>query len=932
MKQLAKFITKNSKIILALVIFITILGLTQIGNLRIEDDITKYLSENDPEIIFYQEISEKFGQYDENLTLISLEYHNSLFTLENLQNFKTIIENLEQSDHIISVDSFLNMPKIIGTDYGIEVREFVEVFPETEEEVQQLKADILQDDLIKDNYLSPDGQVVLIMLESPDNVNGAYLRNDLENIINKNNKNIERVESFGLPIMEVQITEIALNNMSLAIISAIVIITILYYYFRSVQGTFLPILIALLTSFWVLSLVASSGRTVTIVISVIPVLMLALVTAYGIHFINRYYEERNYLPPQDAIENTIVFISIPILMSALTTMAGFSSLITAVVKPMTEFGVFATIGIFLAFLLVVFLLGAIFSRFAPKKVPKNFSFHANDLVSKILKLIAQIVTTKKAFIIGLTLVVIIISIIFSSQVQTDSSIEGRLGVNNPINKSMEYFKDKFGGVDFLYVYLDTENVKHPYILRNIDKIQNYAKRLPSLSQPISIAIFITQLNNAMENKKIIPANPDKIDNLWFFAEGNEFVDSMIANDNRNTILQVRSKEMVSINTEQSIQKVKRFIQQIPKTVKEIDMSQLSPEEREQYYPYIAEDIISSWQANGIDFNQTPIEELKEELIHIASMADTEFVRPGEDFIEEVISLSSLELEDFGITAAEIEPAIVNYLQSNLDGSLFIEDVTDQMNISEYDAEYLQNVIDSSIAIATEREKIQYAQEQIANISDLQLTQDDANYLWYLTDDYVYVPADEGEVSFSYRLTGIPVITNEVNKSIYDGQIKSMLTAFLVVFILLIVQFRSLLTGIVGIVPILLTIITAFGIMGIANISLNIGTMMVASIAIGAGIDYTIHFINRYKHEFTKNTEPVKAITMTLTGTGRAILFNSISVAAGCFVLAFSEIKMISEFAILIGSVMLISVVYTLLFLPILLHFIKFKEEKDVKQK
>jgi predicted RND superfamily exporter protein len=390
--------------------------------------------------------------------------------------------------------------------------------------------------------------------------------------------------------------------------------------------------------------------------------------------------------------------------------------------------------------------------------------------------------------------------------------------------------------------------------------------------------------------------------------------------------------MVSINTEQSIQKVKRFIQQIPKTVKEIDMSQLSPEEREQYYPYIAEDIISSWQANGIDFNQTPIEELKEELIHIASMADTEFVRPGEDFIEEVISLSSLELEDFGITAAEIEPAIVNYLQSNLDGSLFIEDVTDQMNISEYDAEYLQNVIDSSIAIATEREKIQYAQEQIANISDLQLTQDDANYLWYLTDDYVYVPADEGEVSFSYRLTGIPVITNEVNKSIYDGQIKSMLTAFLVVFILLIVQFRSLLTGIVGIVPILLTIITAFGIMGIANISLNIGTMMVASIAIGAGIDYTIHFINRYKHEFTKNTEPVKAITMTLTGTGRAILFNSISVAAGCFVLAFSEIKMISEFAILIGSVMLISVVYTLLFLPILLHFIKFKEEKDVKQK
>ncbi|KUK91993.1 MAG: Putative RND superfamily exporter, partial [Thermotogales bacterium 46_20] len=609
-----------------------------------------------------------------------------------------------------------------------------------------------------------------------------------------------------------------------------------------------------------------------------------------------------------------------------------ASLVTAIIIPMTEFGIFATIGIFVAFLLVIFFLGAIFNVFAPKKVPENFSHHSEDLITRFLNFLGNSIVRKKGLIISIIIVVVIVSGFYVTQVKPDSSIEARLGLNNPITKSMDYFKDKFGGVDFLYVYTEAENVKHPYILRSIDKIQNYARRLPSLSQPTSISIFLTQLNEAMENKKIIPANPAKIDNLWFFAEGNEFVDSMIKDDDQSTVLQVRSKEMTSLVVEQSIQEVEQFIQQIPKTVKEIDMSQLSPEEREQYYPYIAEDIISSWQANGIDFNQTPIEELKEELIHIASMADTEFVRPGEDFIEEVISLSSLELEDFGITAAEIEPAIVNYLQSNLDGSLFIEDVTDQMNISEYDAEYLQNIIDSSIAIATEREKIQYAQEQIANISDLQLTQDDANYLWYLTDDYVYVPADEGEVSFSYRLTGIPVITNEVNKSIYDGQVKSMLTAFLVVFILLIVQFRSLLTGIVGIVPILLTIITAFGIMGIANISLNIGTMMVASIAIGAGIDYTIHFINRYKHEFTKNTEPVKAITMTLTGTGRAILFNSISVAAGCFVLAFSEIKMISEFAILIGSVMLISVVYTLLFLPILLHFIKFKEEKDVKQK
>jgi uncharacterized protein len=928
MKQLAKFITKYSKIILALVLFITILGLTQIGNLRIEDDITKYLSENNPEIQFYQKVSEKFGKYDENLTLVSLEYDN-LFELENLKNFKLITEQLEKSDYIVSVNSFLNMPKIIATDFGIEVREFVEDFPESKEEALELKKAALGDDLIKGAYLSSDGQVVLVMIESPDNVNGTLLRKDIENIINQYKTNIKHIEYFGIPIMEAQITEMALNNMSLAIIAAIVMLILLYYCFRSIQGTFLPLLVALLTSFWLLSSVALSGRTVTIVISAIPIIMLSLVTAYGIHFISRYYEQRHFLSPRDAIEKSIEFVFIPIMMSALTTMAGFASLVTAVVRPMTEFGVFATIGIFVAFLLVIFLLGALFNLFTPKKVPDNFSYHANDLVTKILKVIARSIINKRYLVIGFILTVLIFSIIFSFQVKPDSSIESRLGENNPITKTMDYFKEKFGGVDFLYVYLEADYVKHPYILRSIDKIQNYARRLPSLAQPSSITIFIAQLNEAMENKKIIPANPDKIDNLWFFAGGNENINSMIANQDQNTILQIRSREMTSLAVDQSIRKIDRFIQKLPKPVKEVNLNPLTNQEKQQYYPYIAEDIVSSWQANGLSTNNT--EELKELLIKIAGLPDEDFVQPEDDFIDEVIILSALELEDFGISTTDMQPIIAEYLEVYPEDAIFIESLGQQFEILEEDAEYLKEVIDSSIAITTERERVSYAQIEITNILDQELSKEDSNYLWYLTDDYVYIPDAEGKINFSYRLTGIPVITNQVNQSVFQGQIKSMLTAFILVFILLILQFGSFWIGLTAMIPIICTILTAFGIMGVLGISLNIGTMMVASIAIGAGIDYTIHFINRYKLEL-KEYGQIKAMKVTLTGTGRAIVFNSISVAAGLFVLAFSEINMISEFAKLIGGVMLISVVYTLLLLPILLNNVKFKEEKDVKQK
>ena len=193
------------------------------------------------------------------------------------------------------------------------------------------------------------------------------------------------------------------------------------------------------------------------------------------------------------------------------------------------------------------------------------------------------------------------------------------------------------------------------------------------------------------------------------------------------------------------------------------------------------------------------------------------------------------------------------------------------------------------------------------------------------DNVAYVPDLNGNITLSFKLTGIPVITNRINDSLLRSQIKSMGIAFVAVFLMLSFQFGSLFIGILTIIPILLTIVTSFGLMGLLHIDLNISTIMVASIAIGAGIDYTIHYVTRYKNELQRRSK-IDALKITMTGTGRAIVFNSISVAAGLYVLSFSTIRMMAVFGELIGSVMLISVVYTLLLLPILLNYANFKEE------
>ena len=278
-----------------------------------------------------------------------------------------------------------------------------------------------------------------------------------------------------------------------------------------------------------------------------------------------------------------------------------------------------------------------------------------------------------------------------------------------------------------------------------------------------------------------------------------------------------------------------------------------------------------------------------------------------------------------IDSADLFPLLSNHIKAKESQDDLLKELMENLTLSEDDAIYLLEGLEISKRIVQDREKVRFAQSETERLIGKNLANEEKDILWYLTDEEIYIPDNNGDTIVSFSLTGIPVISDKINTSLFRGQMKSMIAAFIAVSIMLMIQFGSLLLGLFAMIPITLTIVTAFGVMGLLSIDLNIGTIMVASIAIGAGIDYTIHYISRYKNELKRKSK-LEAMKTTLTGTGRAIVFNSVSVAAGVFVLGFSEIEMMAIFGKLIGSVMLLSVIYTLTLLPILLNSIKLKEE------
>ena len=98
--------------------------------------------------------------------------------------------------------------------------------------------------------------------------------------------------------------------------------------------------------------------------------------------------------------------------------------------------------------------------------------------------------------------------------------------------------------------------------------------------------------------------------------------------------------------------------------------------------------------------------------------------------------------------------------------------------------------------------------------------------------------------------------------------------------------------------------------------------MIASIAIGIGVDYTIHFLSRYRIEWNATHDVDEATRRTITTTGRAIVFNAFAVAAGFIVLLLSNFNPLRYVGLLVAIIMGTSSLASMTILPVLLNMFK----------
>ncbi len=162
--------------------------------------------------------------------------------------------------------------------------------------------------------------------------------------------------------------------------------------------------------------------------------------------------------------------------------------------------------------------------------------------------------------------------------------------------------------------------------------------------------------------------------------------------------------------------------------------------------------------------------------------------------------------------------------------------------------------------------------------------------------------------------GFADLLSELADSVVKGQLYSLFLSLLIVTLVVMILFSSITAGLLAAVPLLIAITTLFGLMGHFEIELNMVTALLSSIMIGAGIDYTIHFLWRYREELKSNT-PDRAVKQTLTTSGRGIVFNALSVIVGFVVMLASNFLPIKFFGFLVIVSITTCLVGALVILP-----------------
>lgn len=181
---------------------------------------------------------------------------------------------------------------------------------------------------------------------------------------------------------------------------------------------------------------------------------------------------------------------------------------------------------------------------------------------------------------------------------------------------------------------------------------------------------------------------------------------------------------------------------------------------------------------------------------------------------------------------------------------------------------------------------------------------------------------------SYRVTGMPLIVADTMDKLFSTQLKTSGLALILCTLLVMLIFRSIYYGLASTSVVVLAIALELGILRLMGWPLDIMTVMIASMVIGAGIDFGIHVAHRFREEvYVNGLKPEEAINSTVRSVGTALLSAAVTTCGAFLILSISSLTMLRRFGIITAIALACACFAALVLEPSFLASIALRKER-----
>lgn len=953
--------------IIVVVVLVTAAFGAALPSIYADDDVMQFLPQDDPDVELFHRVNKRFGGLD--VAIVGLEA-DSMFTAQNIAKVRQLTRKIGQVDGVFDVMSFTEVPDPQPAPDGLRVVPLVlDKVPSKPAELADLKRRVLKNDNAVGNLISADGKAAMILCFLGDTRPPMHIAADIKEVT----ASIwDQGEAYygGSPFIRLYVAGGTKEDIRwLTPIVAAVVFLVTFVIFRKPLGVLLALGTVGLALAWMMGVVALRGRGLTLVGSSLPTILMAIGGAYGIHILAAYFSGKS-TTVHGRIEETMRKVAAPVAASAATTCAGFLSFLVMDMEPLRDFGVFASLGVGFTAILSLMFIPAVLSY--SKKVPKKLGTTLLAKPLGRLGVMAQrrrswaiglATALAAAGIFGVIRIApdATLETFFAEDSEPDKAnrfLERHFGgsvylqvyfegdMRNPfvlaqLRKVVEFARgmdevenvnsiinpltmmsEAMGGRADLPVNNKRTGALYPFLegTAAIDQIVAPEKdaslvqiRLKDIG-PKEVDSAVERLRKFMEAEVPRGIKVVKVGDFVDPSDAEEFVYPEEIDDQGKIIHEARPMEIVEPASEVELARRRNQMRlEVAKRVMRLARIFDKPARGDEALSDVV-GVLSGDQAigdlpPGRDLDTAVLDVVKE---HVGGDVPA-FEEPFDDASPEELAewKDRTRLVDEALVPVEGERLTTARLQEIVRGAMPLTSARDPEGL-----EFTAAALGSGIAQAQANVRAsRLAGPVLAALGIDKPTEElSTRAAWAITDIDMPVlgfpDAGDNASTVLARVTGQPVINVAMCNSTISNQLKSLALALVVLAVIMSIFFRSVVTALKGLVPAVFMLAVAIGVMGAAAIPLDLTTSMIAAIALGIGVDYSIHFLWRRKRRG-------ETLMVTTSQAGPSIASNALQVAAGFAVLSMSDQVPLQRFGLLVAMTMILSAAATFVLLPAL---------------